>query len=83
MAIATFAGLGAFPDVALARVEVSILSEDTHLVEVLVAVGGWLVVVLADAVSDIWYCDVYHTWGGVRVAKLGGATFAPWCALFV
>ena len=81
--LAAVACLGVLPYVALACVEVGVFAEDTDIVEVLVAVCWRLVVVPADTVSGVGYGWVYHTWGGVGVAELGGAAVAPWFALLV
>jgi hypothetical protein len=81
---AAIASLDAFPFVALLCVGVCIGPEDTHVIEVLVAVDGGLVVVPSDAVSCVGHgVGVYHTWGGVGVAELGRAAIAPWVAFFV
>ena len=74
----------AFPVVALLCVGVRIDAEDAHVIEVLVAVGRGLIVVLADAVAGVEDgVGVCHTWGGVGVAELGGATLTPWVTFFV
>ena len=68
---------------ALSSVGVRIFPEDAYVIEVLVTVGWWLVVVLADAVSSAWYGVICHTWGGIGVAELGGAALTPRDSLLV
>jgi hypothetical protein len=81
---AAIASLDAFPVVALLCVGVCIGPEDAHVIEVLVAVGWRLVVVLADAVSCVGPgVGVYQTGGGVGVAELCCAALAPWVAFFI
>lgn len=62
---------------------VRIFAEDAYIIEVLVAVGWWVVVILADAVSGVRYGVICDTWSGVGVAELSCAAFTPWYTLLV
>ena len=81
--LASVTCLGAFPGLTLASVEVFVGAEEVHVVKVLVAVCGWLIGVLAYAVSGVRYRRVSQGRCGVGVAELGGATVAPWFSFFV
>ena len=70
---AAFACLLVLPGAALLCVVVGVVSENSDVIEVLIAVGG-SVELLADAVADVG-CEV--------VAELGGAAVAPWGAFYV
>jgi hypothetical protein len=68
---------------ALTSVEVVVGAEEVHVVEVLIAVCGRLIGVLADAVSGVGYGRISQCRHRVGVAELGGAAVTPGFAFFV